>query len=195
MRTTNIKPRGLTGGVIVFCCAASLLFLPRAHAQIAGTGNIQGTISDASGAVIPDADVTLTDKSTHVQRTTKTNGAGAYVFPGIPVGTYDLGASAKGFRSYLRTGIVLEVGSSIAVNPQLSVGRAETQVRPPPSLPAVQVQHSRGCSTTREARPRKRRRGSARRSGCGEPEGRGYLPNASRSAHRRQRRTRSPSRC
>jgi len=140
MRYTSIKPRGLTGGVLVFCCAASMLFATRAYSQIAGTGNIQGTISDSTGAVIPDASVTLTDRETHVQRTTKSNSAGDYVFPGVPVGTYDLGATAPGFRSYLQTGIVLEVGSSIAVNPQLTVGRAEAQIEVQSEALALQTE-------------------------------------------------------
>jgi hypothetical protein len=92
------------------------------RAQIAGTGNIQGTVADSTGAVIPNADVTLTDEATHVKRTTVTSGAGVYLFPGIPVGTYDLSASATGFKKYVQTRIVLEVGSSIAVNPALTVG-------------------------------------------------------------------------
>jgi hypothetical protein len=140
MRYTNFKPRGLTGGVMVFFCAAAMLFAPRGLAQIAGTGNIQGTISDSTGAVIPEVSVTLTDEATRVKRTTKTNGAGAYVFPGVPVGTYDLGASGRGFRGYLRTGIVLEVGSSIDVNPQLTVGTAETQVEVQAEALALQTE-------------------------------------------------------
>ncbi|HWB96585.1 MAG TPA: carboxypeptidase-like regulatory domain-containing protein, partial [Bryobacteraceae bacterium] len=97
-------------------------------AQIAGTGNIQGTVADSSGAVIPNATVILTDEATHVKRTTQTSGAGVYLFPGVPVGTYDLSATATGFKSYVQTKIVLEVGSSIAVNPALTVGSREQTV-------------------------------------------------------------------
>jgi hypothetical protein len=112
-------------------CASvlALLFAPSlVRAQIAGTGSIQGTVSDSSGAVIANANVTLTDEATHVQRTTQTSSAGVYLFPDIPVGTYDVSASAQGFKKYVQTKIVLEVGSSIAVNPSLAVGSGQQTV-------------------------------------------------------------------
>ncbi len=140
MRYTNLVPRGLTRGVVVFCCAASMFFATPAYSQIAGTGNIQGTVSDSTGAVIPDSSVTLTDEATHVTRTTKSNGAGDFVFPNVPIGTYDLAAAAPGFRSYLQRSIVLEVGSSIAVNPQLAVGKAEVQIEVQSEALALQTE-------------------------------------------------------
>ena len=110
-------------------CAAILLFATTSHAQIAGTANIQGTVSDSTGAVVPNATVTLTDEATQVKQTTVTSSAGVYLFPGIPIGTYDVTAAAPGFKTYVQRGIVLEVGSSIAINPTLSVGAADVQVQ------------------------------------------------------------------
>ena len=112
----------------LFCCAAFLLFTIKGQAQIAGTGNIQGTVADSTGAVVPNATVTLTDEATHVKRIAQTSGAGIYLFPGIPVGTYDLSAAAPGFKTYEQTRIVLEVGSSIAINPSLAVGNADVKI-------------------------------------------------------------------
>ena len=123
----QISRFGNTGVVsrfaILLCCAATLL-----PAQIAGTGNIQGTISDPTGAVVPHASVILTNTSTLVALKTTTDNAGVYVFPGIPVGTYTLAITAPGFREYERTGIVLEVGSSIGINTSLDVGSAQTKI-------------------------------------------------------------------
>src|SRR5947207_10408182 len=85
---------------ILLWCAATLL-----SGQIAGTGNIQGTISDPTGAVVPNASVTLTNVSTLVAHKTTTDSAGVYVFPGIPVGTYTLAINAPGFKAYERTGV------------------------------------------------------------------------------------------
>ncbi|MGB6686994.1 MAG: carboxypeptidase-like regulatory domain-containing protein [Terracidiphilus sp.] len=99
----------------------------RAAAQIAGTGNIQGTVSDSTGAVMPQAAVTLIDEATRVARKTTSDSAGVYVFPGVPVGKYDLSVSASGFETYQQIGIVLEVGSSIAVNTALRIGTAATR--------------------------------------------------------------------
>jgi len=110
------------------CCAIALLLPPPSRAQIAGTGSIQGTVTDSMGAVVPQASVTLIDEATHVTRKTTTDNAGVYVFPGVAVSTYDIAVSAPGFRTYEQKGIVLEVGSSIAINASLSIGTAEMKV-------------------------------------------------------------------
>jgi hypothetical protein len=109
-------------------CAAFLVFPLKSNAQIAGTGNIQGTVTDSTGAVVPRASVILTDESTRVARQTTSDSAGVYAFPGVPISTYDLSITAPGFRTYEQKGIVLEVGSSIAINAALAVGTAEMKV-------------------------------------------------------------------
>jgi hypothetical protein len=98
------------------------------RAQIAGTANIQGTVADSSGAVVANANVALVDEATQVRRTTVSSGGGVYLFPSVPVGTYDLTVAAPGFKTYAQRGIVLEVGSSIAINPVLAVGAASQSV-------------------------------------------------------------------
>jgi hypothetical protein len=105
-----------------------LLFLPHAFGQLAGTGNIQGTVSDPSGAVIPKAQVAVTNQSTGVKRQTVSSGGGVFSFPNLPVGTYNLSATAIGFKTYAQTGIVLEVGSNIGINVNLSIGAANQEV-------------------------------------------------------------------
>ncbi len=98
------------------------------RAQIAGTANVQGTVEDSSGAVVPHASVALNNEATQVRRTTVSDGSGVYAFPGVPIGTYDLLVTAAGFKTYEQKGIVLEVGSSIAINPALAVGAASQSV-------------------------------------------------------------------
>jgi hypothetical protein len=130
MQVTHFHARGISARGAGFVCAATLFLLSTtAFAQIAGTGNIQGTATDASGAVVVNANITLTNEATHVQRTTQTSGAGVFLFPAVPVGTYDLSAKAPGFKSYVQKGIVLEVGSSIAINPKFSVGAADVEIQ------------------------------------------------------------------
>lgn len=97
-------------------------------AQLAGTGNIQGTVVDSSGALIPNATVTLVDASTQVKRSTQSDQAGVYLFPNLPISTYNLKVSATGFETSERTGIVLEVGSNISINAALKVGKADVTV-------------------------------------------------------------------
>ena len=112
----------------LLCWSVFFLLIPAGNAQIAGTGNIQGTVTDATGAVIPGASVTLENQATHVKRTTVSGSAGIYVFPGVPVGVYDLSASDPGFKTYVQTHITLEVGSSISINPTLAVGSGDVKI-------------------------------------------------------------------
>jgi hypothetical protein len=119
-RATVVVQAGLFALLVLASCAL--------QAQIAGTGQISGTVADSSGAVVPNATVTLINKATQVQRVKQSDKAGAYLFPNIEVGTYDLSATAQGFETYVQTGIVLEVGSDIAVNPALAVGKADIKV-------------------------------------------------------------------
>lgn len=111
-------------------CVLTLLILAAGNlrAQVAGTGNIQGTVYDTTGAVIPNATVTLTNDSTGVNQVTHTDSSGVYAFPNVQIATYTLRASAPGFQTYVQTNIVLEVGSNIAVNPKLNAGASSQTV-------------------------------------------------------------------
>src|ERR1039457_892348 len=111
----------------VFCFAV-LLFAGTVNAQTTGSGRIQGAITDATGAVIPNASVTLTETSTNVSLKTKTSSAGTYAFPNINVGTYNLTVSLPGFETYKSTGNVLEVGSSISIDAKMTVGNVDTKI-------------------------------------------------------------------
>src|SRR5262245_39612151 len=91
------------------------------------TAQMSGVVKDQSGAVLPGVEVTATQTDTGLARNTVTNETGSYVLPNLPVGPYRLEATLPGFRTYLQTGIVLQVGSNPAINPVLEVGQvAET---------------------------------------------------------------------
>ncbi len=109
-------------------CFAILLFVAKVSAQATGAGSIQGTVTDSSGALVPNAPIMLTESATHVTLTTKTSSGGEYAFPNIHVGTYSLTVTAPGFETFTSTGNVLEVGSSIAINAKLTVGSTDTKV-------------------------------------------------------------------
>jgi len=127
---------------VLFGCAALLLFSTPSSSQLAGTGNIQGTVTDASGALIPNASVVLTNTSTQSKSATISDSAGAYVFPNIPIGNYRLKVSASGFEAFEQTGIVLEVGSNIAINAKLAVGKADITVETHAEGLALQTEDS-----------------------------------------------------
>jgi len=107
---------------------AILLCMPQLHAQAAGTASLQGSVADATGAMIPGATVTLVENATLVKRTVTADSSGLFTFPNIPVGTYNLVVAESGFQTYARTNVVLEVGSSIAINVGMTVGAADQKV-------------------------------------------------------------------
>ncbi len=114
--------------VPVFVLTTLLLSPAVFRAQIAGTASVQGTVADSTGAVVANANVALTSEATQVRRTTVSDGSGVYLFPSIPIGTYDISVTASGFKTYEQKGIVLEVGSSISINPSLAVGSKEQTI-------------------------------------------------------------------
>jgi hypothetical protein len=112
-------------GVLLFCLIVCLA----AQAQLTGSGSIQGLVEDPSGAVIPNAAVTLTNVATGVHQATKTDDAGAYTFPNLVIGTYSISVAAPGFQNYVQSNIVLEVGSSIAIDVKMTIGGADQTVQ------------------------------------------------------------------
>lgn len=119
----------------------SVLLLP-ANAQTIGTGNIRGVVTDNSGAVLPNASITTVNAATQVKRTATTDSNGAYSFPNLPIGTYNIDVTASGFNRYRQSNIILDVGSSIAVNIVLEVGGAEQTVEVQASGLALQTEDS-----------------------------------------------------
>ena len=114
-------------GVWLAIAAALLFFAPAAmHAQDNAT--ITGTVADASGAVVPNAALSLENPATGQTRETKSNEAGAFRFANIAVGTYTLSATASGFQKSTRTGIVVNVAQTVAADMTLTVGSAEQSV-------------------------------------------------------------------
>lgn len=150
MMQVNPRPPALRRLVLGLAMAVGLFFLPHAFGQLAGTGTIQGTVTDPSGAVVPGAQVTVTSEATGVKHQTVSSGGGLFSFPNLPVGTYNMAVTATGFKTYSRTGIVLEVGSNIGSNVTLSVGAANQEVRVEANGIALQTQDTSFKQTINE---------------------------------------------
>ena len=110
-------------------CVGSICATNSASAQSAlGTGTVTGQVTDPSGAVVPQATVTLKSTATGATFGTKTNSTGAYVFPNIPPGNYDVTADHTGFSQARVAGQKVEVGRQLTINIPLSVGAASQSV-------------------------------------------------------------------
>ncbi len=116
--------------------------LPSLMAQTAATGALQGTVTDASGAVIPNATVTLTNLGTGQERTSTTGGDGAYRFPLIPPGAYKLKFAANGFKGAEASGINVNVTETPVFDEKLEVGGAAEQVTVEANVESLQTASS-----------------------------------------------------
>jgi len=92
------------------------------HAQ--GLGTIVGTVTDPSGAVVPNAEVKLVEEGTSASRMATSDAQGYYVFPSLRPSTYSLTVDVRGFATFSHKGITLQADQSATVNVSLSVAQA-----------------------------------------------------------------------
>jgi len=117
--------RRVISSFLLLCVPCVVSVTRTAQAQIAN-GSITGRLTDGSGAVIPNADVTLTKTETGIAVTTKANGDGLYSFPALQTGTYRIGVVSAGFKK-AEGQLVLAVGQNAQLDLLLEIGsNAET---------------------------------------------------------------------
>lgn len=105
-----------------------LLILPLDSLGQETTGNISGTVSDPSGAVIPNAAVAATNVLTAARRATSTTSAGLFYFSRLPIGEYRLTVEVAGFKTYEATGIRLNVNEKLNFPITLQIGEVSDRV-------------------------------------------------------------------
>jgi hypothetical protein len=106
------------------------------------TAQISGTVRDQSGAVLPGVQINATQTNTGIARTTISNETGSYVLSTLPLGPYRLEASLPGFRTFVQTGIVLQVNSSPVINPTLEVGQVAETIEVQANAAMVETRNS-----------------------------------------------------
>jgi len=110
------------------------------------TGSIAGTIRDSSGAVVPNATVTVTNTDTKVVvRTVKSLSGGDFSAPLLPIGHYSVAVEAQGFQKFVQDGIVLNASDKLTVNPTLAVGTASQQVNVQANALQVETQSTQAA--------------------------------------------------
>jgi Carboxypeptidase regulatory-like domain len=103
------------------------------------TASITGRITDAQGAAIVGASVTMKETDRGTDWPTKTNSEGIYVFPRLPVGNYDLRVEAPGFKASVKAGIRLEVNLHTTFDIALQVGATSESVSVTAEAPLLQT--------------------------------------------------------
>jgi hypothetical protein len=121
--------------------ALSPLLSGTAFAQVAGA-TLSGTVTDQSGAFVPQAAISVRNVATDITRNTTTSASGFYSVPNLLPGTYDVKASAQGFSTHLSTGITLTVGAQQVLDITLQVGQISQTVQVTTEAPNVELASS-----------------------------------------------------
>src|SRR5207247_2688516 len=135
----TIPLKRITTTFSVFIILAMTVLSPgAAGAQVAGA-TLSGTISDASGAVIPGAMVSIRDTATGIIRTVSADGAGLYTAPNLRPSAYDVTVSISGFNTRVQSGITLTVGAQQVLDFVMQVGQTTEAVEVTGEAPLVQL--------------------------------------------------------
>lgn len=118
-----------------------LFFSIKTYPQAAG-GTFTGTITDSSGGVLPNAQITVKDSATGVSNTTTSNADGIYRVPNLLPASYDITVSATGFATVTQSAVPLTVGATVALNFSLKVGQVTEQVQVTGEAAAVELASS-----------------------------------------------------
>ena len=127
----NRLNRGISARVAVTCAIAALLFAYVAAKPAAAQvlyGSIVGTVEDQSGAVVPKATVTISNKATGQTREAASDDGGRFSLLNVTAGLYDLKVSAQGFRTTTKTDIEVAINTVTRADMRLEVGAVTEQV-------------------------------------------------------------------
>jgi len=124
----------------LFLVAFLLVSSPLVMAQGSYRSQLRGVVSDAAGAVLPNATVTITDSGTNIATHTVTDGKGEYVFTGLRPSTYSVKAESKGFRTSERTNVVFAVDQETTLNFTLSPARVNESIEVTTTAPLLDTE-------------------------------------------------------
>ena len=126
----------------ILCLLIITVAVFQLQAQSTNNQQISGQVVDSSGAVVPNATVTVVSRDTNLTRTATANESGNYVISNLPIGFYEISGSAPGFKKFVLNNLQLTVDSKLTVNIKLDVGSIRDSVNV--QADAVQVETSNG---------------------------------------------------
>jgi outer membrane receptor protein involved in Fe transport len=129
------------GFLVCATLALAVLLSTPVYAQVSGA-TLSGTVSDASGAVVTSAKVSIKNTATDVTRDVTTDSSGVYSAPNLLPGIYEVTVVAAGFSTSVKTGLTLTVGATLALNVSLQIGQQTERFDVSAVAPAVQITSS-----------------------------------------------------
>jgi len=145
----RITKKAATAGMAVIAIVMFVSILP---AQSIISGDITGTVTDPSGAVLPSAVVTLLNTGTGTTQSAVTNAQGVYRFALLSPGNYSISVTASGFRKARQTNLQVQAGQSVTANFQLILATATQTVEVTEHAPGVQTQDANTTTNFSEQR-------------------------------------------
>jgi hypothetical protein len=137
-RSAAVSGSGVRTMRILLCCLLSVLFLATSPAFAQERfGNMRGVVKDATGAVLPDASVVLTNKETGRAFTTRTSADGTYYAPELAPGTYSLRIEKAGFARYEVPEATVQLSRTTVVDAQMQVGDVQQTIQVTESAPVI----------------------------------------------------------
>ncbi len=128
-----------------------LLLVSKAHAQgVGSSGDIRGTVTDPSGAVLPKVTVVVVESEKGLRRTAVTDDTGQYRVTGLPPATYDVSAGLHGFDTAVRKGVTITIGQTVIADFQLKVSSVATEVEVTAAAPVVDTSQGQQAETINE---------------------------------------------
>ena len=147
----NVKAWIRSGGLGLACLLMLLGLLSAAHAQGVGTASgIKGTVTDASGGVLPKANVVAEDGQKGIRRSAVTDSGGAYLLTGLPPGTYNVSVELPGFGTEIQEGLVVTVGQTAILDFHLKVASVKETIEVSAAPPTVDTEKSSQSNTLTE---------------------------------------------
>jgi len=131
-KSTRILPIVGIWGLAMLCSTGCL--------WAAANGSLSGTLTDATGAEVVGAEVTVVNTSLKSEYTAVTNGQGFYSFPALPVGHYEVIIQAAGFKSEKRSNLIVDTDAALKLDAALAIGDRSEQVNVEANGAAVEVQ-------------------------------------------------------
>jgi hypothetical protein len=144
MRPTRVSRQFLNLLIAFLWCAGS--FSVSAAQTVVSTGTVRGVVSDKSGAVVPESAVVLLSPGTGQKQARRTNGAGIFLFPSQPVGSYTLEVTAAGFGKTIVEGVYVQVGQPTTVDVELQPGTRSESITVSGESPLLRAEDSNQSS-------------------------------------------------
>lgn len=136
----------------VYVCLFLLGATGTAQAQgVGASGDIRGTVTDPSGAVLPGATISITDVDRGIRRTVTADARGEYRMTGLLPTTYEVSVELQGFETQIRKGVVVTVGQTVLLDFQLNVSPQVTEVVVTTEMPLVETEKTQQANTVAEA--------------------------------------------